>query len=265
MRIIDFHTHAFPDELAQRAVPALAAEADVTPALDGTVGDLLRSMDATGIDAAVVASIATRPQQFDAILRWSAAIASPRLVPFPSVHPADPEAAQRVQAVRAAGLKGIKLHPYYQDFDLDEERVFPLYRAVEETGLVLLCHTGFDIAFPRIRKCDPARIAAVLEAFPNLKLVTSHLGAWMDWEGVRRHLLGRPVYMDISYALDQMPRESARELLLSHPQDYLLFATDSPWADQGATLALFRSFQVGAEREAAVLHANAERLLASVV
>ena len=50
MRIIDFHAHAFPDALAERAMPALEAEGDIRAALDGKVSSLLRSMDAAGID-----------------------------------------------------------------------------------------------------------------------------------------------------------------------------------------------------------------------
>jgi len=37
MIITDFHTHAFPDGLAERTVPMQAAKADLLPALDGKV------------------------------------------------------------------------------------------------------------------------------------------------------------------------------------------------------------------------------------
>jgi predicted TIM-barrel fold metal-dependent hydrolase len=261
MKIIDLHTHAFPDELAGRAVPALAAEADLEPTLDGKVSSLLRSMDAAGIEKSVVASIATKPTQFPSILRWSKAIASERIVPFPSVHPADPEALERVRTIREEGLKGIKLHPYYQEFDLDEPRLFPLYEAIRDCGLIFLCHTGYDIAYPRVRKCEPARVRAVADRFPELKLVTSHIGAWEEWDGVRQHMLGRPIYMEISFSLGRMPAADGRELLLGHPKEYVLFGSDSPWGDQGKQIEQVRALNLGAEREAALFHGNAARLL----
>ena len=90
--------------------------------LDGRISSLLKSMDEAGIERSVICSIATKPEQFEPILKWSKEIASERIVPFASVHPADPLAAQQVRAVARAGLRGIKLHPYYQRFDLDEER-----------------------------------------------------------------------------------------------------------------------------------------------
>ena len=95
--IIDFHTHAFPEELAERAMKALLEEgkkkSDVTAHLDGRVSSLLSSMDRNNIEKSIVCSIATKPSQFEPILAWSQKIRSDRLVPFPSLHPDDPEAA----------------------------------------------------------------------------------------------------------------------------------------------------------------------------
>jgi uncharacterized protein len=260
--ITDFHTHAFPDALAERAMRTLLAETTVARAyLDGRIASLLASMDRAGIGRAVLCSIATKPEQFDKILAWSRQIASPRILPFPSVHPRDPLARERLGTVAAEGFRGIKLHPYYQEFDLAEEALFPLYERLVETGLILVCHTGFDIAFPRIRRCDPARIARVVERFPALKLVTTHLGAWSDWEEVEKHLLGRPVFMELSYSLGEMAPERARDLLQRHPQEFLLFGTDSPWQDQSETLARLRALELEPGREAAILERNAARLL----
>ena len=118
-RVIDFHTHAFPDALAETTVPRLCARAGITPALDGKVASLLDSMDRLGIEAAVVLSVATKPEQFEPILRFCQQTASGRLHPFASVHPDDQEAVARIDRIVEAGLKGVKLHPYYQDFDLD--------------------------------------------------------------------------------------------------------------------------------------------------
>jgi predicted TIM-barrel fold metal-dependent hydrolase len=261
MDIIDFHTHAFPDELAPRAMPQLAAKSGLKAFTDGTIGSLLRSMDAAGIERSVVACIATRPGQFPSILKWTKAIASERIIPFPSVHPDEPEAAEMIGRVEAEGLKGIKLHPYYQDFLLDEERMFPIYEQLQDSSLILLCHTGFELAYPRVKRCEPARVLKVLESFPGMTVVTSHLGAWQAWEESRDHFMGKPIYMELSFSIDQMPEALARELLLNHPKDYLLFGTDSPWAGQKETLDFFLSLDLGAEREAAILYENAERLL----
>jgi hypothetical protein len=262
MRIIDVHTHAFPDSLAERAMPALEKEGNVKAVLDGKVGSLLASMDAAGIEASVVASIATRPQQFRSIFNWSREIATARMIPFPSVHPADPAAGEQVREVHAAGFKGIKLHPYYQEFKVDEPRLDPVYTALEETGLILLCHAGFDLAFPRDRKCDPVRVRNVIDRFPRLKLIAAHLGGWEDWDEVEKHLLGLPLYMDVSYSIDWAGPARAKRMMLRHPHEYLLFGTDSPWAGQAETMQQVRELQLGERFERLLLGENAARLLA---
>ncbi len=261
MRIVDFHAHAFPDTLAARAVPMLEKEAGMRAALDGRADSLLRSMDAAGIERSVVLSIATKPDQFPAILKWSQSIASDRLIPFASVHPGDPEAPARIRAVHEAGLRGLKLHPYYQDFDVDEPRVEPIYDAAQSCGLTVVCHAGFDIAFPRIRRADPARVARVLDRFPRLVFVAAHLGAWEDWEEAERRLAGRPVYLETSYALEYLAEPAARRLLAAHAPDRLLFGSDSPWADQALSLQQLKALDLDPALLRAMLETNPARLL----
>ena len=111
---IDIHTHAFPDPIAKVAIPALEREGGIKAYLDGTVAGLLASMDRGGIEQSVLCSIATRPEQFAPILEWSKEIRSERIVPFPSLHPADPDLLAHLQMIHDEGFKGIKMHSYYQ-------------------------------------------------------------------------------------------------------------------------------------------------------
>jgi uncharacterized protein len=263
-QIIDTHAHAFPDALADRAISHLEHEGGVKAFLDGRVSSLLGSMDRAGVGVALVCSIATKPEQFDPILAWSKQIASPRIAPLASIHPRSADPVGQAQRVAEAGLPGIKLHPYYQDFVLDDEAMLPLFRAVDRLGLLVLCHTGFDFAFPRDRRCDPVRIRRLLDRVPTLRLMTSHMGAWDDWDEVERHLIGQPITMDVSLSLDLLGRERARAMLLAHPVDRILFGTDSPWAGQAETLQAVRELGLGDVREAALLGGNAAALLASV-
>jgi len=261
MRIIDFHTHAFPDSLAEQTVAKLCAFANVETILDGKVCSLIAEMDRLSIEASVVLTIATKPSQFEAILDWCTSIASHRLHPFASVHPDDPEAVEKIDRVQAAGLKGIKLHPYYQEFRFDEPRLFPLYERIEQRGLILLAHTGFDLGYPSERVADAPMIMEVVRAFPKLELVTSHLGGWQDWDCVEKHLLGKPVYMEISYAFPFIGLERARRFLLAHPPEYILFGSDSPWGSQEETLEILRSLELGEELTRRICFDNAARLL----
>lgn len=266
--IIDFHTHAFPDELADRAMKMLLEEGqrmfDVRAYLDGKLSSLISSMDRNNIEKSVVCSIATKPSQFDPIIAWSRKVMSERILPFPSFHPDDSRFAERISQIKEEGFKGIKFHPYYQDFIIDDEKIFSVYEKICGANLIVMMHTGFDLAFERKRIADPLRIVKVLERFPELKLVTTHLGAWDDWEGVERYMAGKKIYMEISYSLEILDRERARHIILNHPKEYVLFGTDSPWTGQEKTIDLLRGLQLGEEMEVSILRENALRLLNAV-
>jgi len=232
--VVDFHAHAFPDELAPRAVGGINAgiPEHAHAVLDGTVGDLIASMDRAGIRRSVLWSIATRPTQVDAIIRWSLSVAAERIVPFGSVHPdcADP--------------------------------LWPLYAAVEEAGLILAFHAGSDVAYPPPDdRAAPRRILRVHGAFPHVRIVAAHMGGWRMWDEVAETLAGTDVYLETSYTFDTAGPEQLRRLLERHPPERILFGTDSPWRDQAGTLELVRAAFPDPAVRRLVLEDNAERLL----
>lgn len=259
--IIDFHTHAFPDDLADRAMEVLEKEGNIRAHLDGRVSSLIRSMDRYGIEKSVVCSIATKPSQFEPIIKWCSQIRTERIIPFPSLHPNDRDFREHLAAVAGDGFLGVKFHPYYQDFDLDEDRLLPVYEEICRLGLIIVMHTGFDFAFEKTRKADPEKIMRVLERFPEMRLVTTHLGAWDDWAEVERHLAGKRIYMEISFSLEHLSHEDARRIIQNHPADHVLFGTDSPWTDQGQTLDLLRGLGLDPDLEGRILRGNARRLI----
>jgi hypothetical protein len=259
--IIDFHTHAFPDALAHRAVPVLAKSGNVTPRSDGTIAGLLESMDNAGVERSVVCSIATKPGQFDSILAWSGAIRSDRIIPLLSLHPEDADIPGKLQRIRDAGFRGIKMHPYYQDFFLDEERMLPIYEELVRNDLLVVMHTGFDIAYPRERRADPEKIVGVVDRCPELCLVTTHLGSWDDWQNVEKYLVGKEIYMELSFTFSDLPAEAIRSILLNHPPTHILFGSDSPWRDQGESLRELQSLGLPSTLENGILRTNAMHLL----
>jgi uncharacterized protein len=261
--IIDFHTHAFPDDLSERVIKMLEEEGGIKAHLDGKISSLLSSMDNCGIEKSVICNIATKPSQFDSILQWCKEVRSDRIIPFPSFHPYDPGFKERVDEIKREGFKGIKFHPYYQNFSIDEERLFPVYEKILDENLILVMHTGFDFAFARTQIADPEKIIAIIQNFPALKLVTTHLGAWEQWDEVERFLLGKQIYMEISFSLEFLD-DTVKKIISNHPAEYILFGTDSPWTDQQKTLSLFKGLQLEEEKEGLILRENAVKLLNSV-
>lgn len=259
--IIDFHTHAFPDKLATATVDHLQTTGNVQPQLNGTLTALLSSMESAQITQSVLCSVATSPQHFHPIVAWSQEIRSEKIVPLPSLHPDDPHWHTHLLQVQEAGFHGIKMHPYYQGFSLLETRLYPLYEEVSRLGLLLVVHSGYDPSFGDLQRATPQDTAALIDDLPELKLVATHLGGWKDWDNVERHLVGKPLYMEISFALKCLSRTQARRILTNHPEEYLLFGSDSPWDDQSLAIQRLRDLHLGPGREKMILTTNGQRLL----
>jgi predicted TIM-barrel fold metal-dependent hydrolase len=261
VRIVDTHTHAFPAFLAAKALDFLSEKSGTTPLRDGTVESLLASMDRAGVEASVVCSIATEPRQFEGILTWSRQIASPRIIPFPSIHPDAPALQEEIGRIAAGGFKGIKLHPEYQGFHIDDDSLAPLYDSLEREGLIVLFHAGYDIGFPDSDRSAPARIANLQKSFPELRVVASHLGGYRRWEESLEHLVGTGVYLDTSYVMGHISDELLQAILLGHRADRLLFGSDTPWMGQRESIDWIRNLGLPPEREELLFGGNAAALL----
>ena len=176
------HAHAFPDDLAPRALAKLKDLCPWKPVGDGTVEGLLRSMDAANVDISVVCTIATKRDQASGILKWCEQIRSDRIEPFPSIHPDTPKPAKWIRKIAKSKFAGIKLHPMYQDFALDEQRLDPIYEHACEHGLTVTLHCGQDIAFPPTDdRASPQRLRRVIDKYPELRLIHAAIstGWWM--------------------------------------------------------------------------------------
>ncbi|HUS92727.1 MAG TPA: amidohydrolase family protein [Phycisphaerae bacterium] len=261
MLSIDVHTHAFPDALAERAVAELERIAPVRTVGEGTTASLLASMDAAGIDASVVCTIATRPEQTGSILRWCEAVRSERIVPFASIHPDTPEPGRWVERIVAAGVRGIKLHAFYQDFRIDEPRMEGIYAAAEALGLVVQLHCGEDFSFPVDDRAGAARVARVLDRHRGLKVIAAHMGGWRMWEQSERWLVGRDVFFETSYSLVDLGPERAADMIRRHGVERVLFGTDWPWSRQAEDVAVLRGLALADADREKVLGANAAALL----
>ena len=77
---------------------------------------------------------------------------------------------------------------------------------------------------------------------------------------VLQKLIGAPVYMDTAAVLRLYP-EKCREIILRHGADKILFASDSPWADQKDYVEIIKSLNLGKEAEEQIFHLNAEKIL----
>lgn len=237
--IIDFHTHIFPDKVAAKAIPKLAAGNKLTPSMNGTMDGLKASMETAEIDLSVVLPVITDPHQFESVLKFSVQInetcfssGSPRLLSFGGVHPESANVKEQLTAIKNEGIQGIKLHPQYQGMPLNDIRYLRMIYTASELGLIVLTHAGFDVFIPDKDYCTPDMITQVLDEVAPPKMVLAHMGNNEHYEEVMQKLCGRNVYFDTSYSFVHMPEELFIKLVRAHGAEKILFASDAPWTAQ---------------------------------
>ena len=197
--LIDFHTHCFPDKLAPRAIEKLSfVSGGLQPNTDGTVGGLRRSMAENGVDISVGLHIATNAHQQKNVNDFAASICAPDIVSFGSVFPDSPDAMEELERIKELGLRGVKLHPDYQGFFVDDPKYKPLYRKISSLGLITVFHAGLDYGFAPPYHATPEHMVRALEWFDS-PVVAAHWGGIGCGEDVLRLLCGRDVYFDISF------------------------------------------------------------------
>ena len=262
--IIDFHTHIFPDKIAEKTIAALAGVAGIKAATDGTLTGLLASMDRSGVDLSVIMPVVTKPSQFESVNTFAAKVNEQyagRLLSFGGIHPDSEDYKGELNRIKELGLPGIKLHPDYQGVMIDDVRYMNIIEYANVLDLTILVHAGVDIGLPEPMHCPPDKARKVLDALKPKKLVLAHMGGWKQWDEVYEYLAGEQVYLDTAFCFDYMTREMFLKLCEKHGTDRILFATDSPWSDACRDIEVINSLPLSDADREAIFAGNAKRLL----
>ena len=262
MKLIDFHTHAFPEKLAPRAVSKLSyASGGLEPQTAGTLASLQAEMKREGVDLSVVLAIATNPGQQTAVNDYAMEMnKAPDIVAFGSVHPDAPNALEELERLKDAGLKGVKFHPEYQSFYADDEKMKPIYRKISELGLITLFHAGEDYAFAPPYHATPDRLIRALRWFDS-PVVAAHWGGGGYFRQVLEQLCGENLWFDLSFGYASMPKHFSQAILDKHGPDKLLFGSDMPWHRPSWELRLLDTLDISPEDREKILWKNAAKLL----
>ena len=262
MKIIDVHAHAYPDVLAAKAMAGLCkANPSATPSTDGTIKGLLSAMSAGGIDVSWVLPIATKPHHAESILKWICSFRGGKLMPFASVHPRSENFVRELREIKAAGIKGIKLHPMYQNFAADDPSVFPLYEEISSSGFITMFHAGWDVGFPESRNASADKFAKVLKNFPEMKIILAHMGGWRREHDTLQWVCGKKVWFDTSF-IEEIPPEERKKMFNAHGTDKFLFGTDCPWAFSGECVKFIDNMpELSSSDKEKIFFKNAEALI----
>ena len=279
--IIDMHTHIFPEKISADVVEKLSRVSHSKYFSDGTLNGLKRSMEAAQINFSVILPVATTTKQVEKINTSSAALNEKYfgegIISFGCIHPDYTNYREELRRVKNYGLKGIKIHPVYQDINLDDIKYLRIINCAAENDLIVVTHAGLDIGFPRVVRCSPQMAKKVVEEVGEFKFVLAHMGGWKNWSEVLKILADTKVFIDTSFSTGEIiPRSDfhwAKEdlKLLNAAQfmnfvkifgaERILFGTDSPWTAARNSIDFIKNLPLSDVDKEKILGLNAQKLL----
>lgn len=259
MHIIDFHCHIYPDPIAEKATQSICDFYELEGGhMNGTVQTLLRQGDAAGIGQFIILPVGMRPDKVrhvnDFILAEAAG--QPRFIGFGTVHAGMENICEEAQYIIDCGLHGVKMHPDFQKFDIDDARLFPFYETVEGK-LPVMYHMGDK----RYDYSHPHRLRHVMELFPKLQTVAAHFGGYSMYETAYEILKDKDCIFDVSSSLMFMPEGVAERYINAFGAERMVFGTDYPLWDPVTETERFFRLKLTDDQIEQIAHKTAEAFL----
>ena len=296
--VIDAHVHTYPTREIGRQAMMGTGRTDY----GGTPEELLAIMARAGITHAVMVNMTPVPDMMDAALaklpedaslaqreqaeveatrtmigrlqrrnQWTCEVAREHtsLIAFIGLDPSmsELELVDEIDARRAEGARGIKLHPAAQRFYPNDERLAPVYARATELGWPVIFHSGAFALGPAATDQATLRyFPPLLKAFPKLTVVLGHMG-FGDFDTCAAIATDFPnARFDCCFTVngtDSSPAisdEDAAAAFRKVGTDRIMFGSDYPWFDPARDAARIRRLPLSDAEKRAILHENAARL-----
>ena len=257
-RVADVHAHIYPGKIAEKATVSVGKFYNIEMDEVGLPHILHEEGMAAGIEQFLVCSVATKVEQVESINNFIAEKCEkyPEFIGLGAWHQDIKDVSGELDRIEALGLRGIKLHPDFQKFNIDDENMLEVYKECTRRGLIVLFHTGDD----RMDFSSPFRLAKVLEKQPDFLCIAAHLGGYREWHNARAVLQGTNVYVDTSSTLFECSIEDARRSIEHFGVDKTLFGTDFPMWTPKSELDRFFSMEFSEEENRKMLYDNFSKL-----
>ena len=255
--IIDAHAHIYPQKIAEKATEVIGEFYDIKMSLPaGTAERLLENGKKAGIDKFVVHSVATTAHQVDSINAFilSECEKHQEFIGFMTLHQdlTEEEVFEKVKFCVSNGIKGIKLHPDFQKFAIDDEGVYKFYRVAGEFGIPVLFHTGDD----RYEYSKPFKMAKIAKKFPKNKFIGAHFGGYRCWNELDVYEGLDNVFFDTSSSLPFIDVGLAKRLIDKFGAQKFFFGTDFPMWKADEELARFGKIKLSEREREMILGEN---------
>jgi predicted TIM-barrel fold metal-dependent hydrolase len=257
--IVDGHFHVWPDAIAKRAIQGPAA--DLERFGDGTTASAIETLAAAGIDRAVCLGVGNTPKHVEPANAFMGSLDPDHFIGFGSIHPGlSPE--ENVAGLRKHGLRGVKIHPLFQGYALDDPSLWETLDAMQgEFAAIIHVGEGGDAAGNA--RCTPAMLRDLVLRFPRLDVVACHFGGYRQLDEASELVVGLPVYLDTSWppSVGTLDPERLREIIHRHGADRIVYASDWPMADPRAEVEAIRALGLPDDETDAILGGNLAGLL----
>lgn len=255
--VCDAHAHIFPTPIAKKAVESIGNFYSLDMYYpSGSSEQLIEGGSRIGATRYLVCSVATVPHQVKSINHFilRECKAHPEFVGLGTLHPAAEDTEDEIKRLLDSPIKGIKLHPDFQQFNIDDLRAMRIYSQIEGK-LPVLIHMGdsrYDFSHPK-------RLAAVTKAFPKLKIIAAHLGGYERWSEAKECVFSENVYFDTSSSLAFLEPALAKKMIVGYGTDKVFFGTDFPMWDHVSELKRFLALGFDDKTNKMILSENFKR------
>lgn len=257
--IIDFHTHIYPEKISEKAVQSVGEFYNLHMKGQGTSESLLNIGKKHNVKGYVVHSVAVDELHVETINNYieSECRKHKEFYGFGTMHANYENKIEELDRIREKNLYGVKIHPDTQKFNLDDERMFPVYDYLCQYNMPILIHCGdyrYDYSHPR-------RLVNVLDNFPSLTVVAAHFGGWSVFDLALEYLKDCNCYLDTSSSIPMIGCDRAKELIRIYGADRIVFGTDYPMWNLEDELSYFKKMKLTREETEKIFYKNACRLL----
>lgn len=279
--IIDFHTHTFPDAISKKVLAKLSRLSHTKCFTDGSVTGLLSSMNEARIDYSVNLPVMTTADQVEkvnsALIAEQESLFSRGVITFGGMHPDYEDYKKELKRLKDHRIPGIKIHPAYQNTDIDDIRMMRIIDCACELGLIILTHAGIDIGIYDHNYTSVSQVLKIVDKIQPEKFVLAHMGGWGCWKDVERDLAGAPVWFDSAFSIGPVTPDDAKtgtpylthnltdeafvRIVRKHGADRILFATDSPWESQKDYVRRIQHLPLTDTEKKMIFSENADKLL----
>ncbi|MDR2606272.1 MAG: amidohydrolase family protein [Oscillospiraceae bacterium] len=237
--IIDAHCHVYPEKIARKAAENIGVFYGYpVPEFDGgepgTIEAHLYQGRKLNFKGYCVSGAATSAKQVisvnDGLIALTKLDIPETIYAFGTAHPDFPNNGDELQRIKSLGLKGIKLHPDCQRFNIDDRSAYSIYDAAQELHLPILMHLGDETH----DYSSPPRLLNILRDFPRIRIVAAHLGGYREWDAGLNLAGSKNLWFDTSSSQSILPQERVRSQIRTFGAERCFFGTDFPlWKAEG--------------------------------